>query len=769
MTTAAWITLVAAASGPVLGSVHGTVRSEGTGEALAGVRVSVVSSSAEALSDASGTYSLGDLPSGRHLLRFSQFGYHDLTVEVTVPDGENLELDVRLRPRPIAVPPISVFAGPDGLEESSRSLGLLPPGARTLAVGGDPLTNEQDALLALETMPGVDIPEESPTGFHVRGGSADQNQLLVDGVPVYNAYHTSGVFTGINPDAVAAVALHAGALPARYGGRLSSVVELRTRRPGAAGFELRGGVGPADVRTTVETDLPGGGGALVAGRRTTYDWLKRGAYDRAASSAFDEMLTRVSLPALGGEIDFLALHGTNGLSFFNEPQADDAAPPTRYNRVRWTTDTDAVTWKWGTEEGATAQVSAWRAGTDTRGEWEAAGERMWLDHELTHLGLQVGAARTRPWGSLGFGIGAEHLSTSYVTRLIATQDLPQVNLDDDNQPDVAARATFDTATTSWTGYVDHQWIPHDRWLVDNGVRAVLGAGGGLDLEPRASVHYRPTAQVTLAAGYARMHQYAQSLRNEESILNAAFAFDPLVSAADPRVPVGRSDQVTASARFDVTEGLRLELEGYARRLDGLLLVAPATSHPFAIDSVEHGTGTAKGLGAALIYRGRTTDIDVIGDWASATRRTDELVYHPTFERKRSIAAAVARRLGSKTAVRTAFRAAAGRPTSGLQGGFQWEPFDPFTGEIEVGGTPIRRDGELNREKLPAYARLDLGVRRAWHVSLLGIEGELVTWLDVLNLLGRRNVVALTERPGLGGWEALRLSDTSVAFGAYWRF
>ena len=578
MATSALIALVAAASGPLLGGVHGTIRSEGTGEAIAGVQVVVVSTSAVALSDTTGTYALGAIPSGRQILRFSQFGYHDLTVEITVPDGGDLELDVRLQPRPIAVPAISVFSGPDaGLGGSASSLVPLPPGSRTLTVGTDPLNSQQDVLMVLEAVPGVDLAEESPTGFNVRGGSADQNQLLLDGVPVYNAYHTSGVLAGVNPDAIAAVALHAGALPARYGGRLSSVVELTTRRPGLAGFEVRGGVGTADLRTTVETGLPGGGGLLVGGRRTTYDLLKRGAYDRAASSGFDEVLTKLTMPALGGEFDLLALRGSNDLSFFAEPQVDDTAPvPNRYNRVRWTTDTDAVTWKWADGDGTTARASAWRSGTRSLGEWESAGERIRLDHELRHLGLQAEAARIRPWGSLRLGVGAERLSTSYVTR----------------GESLVGGATFVAAATSWTGFVDHRWIPHDHWLVDNGVRAVLGAGGGLDLEPRASVHYRPRPEMTLSAGYARVHQYAQSLRNEESVLDAAFGFDPLVSAADARVPVGRSDQVMASARFDLTQALRFEVDGYARRLDGLVLVAPATAHPFAVDSVEQEIGRA---------------------------------------------------------------------------------------------------------------------------------------------------------------------------------
>jgi hypothetical protein len=188
-----------------------------------------------------------------------------------------------------------------------------------------------------------------------------------------------------------------------------------------------------------------------------------------------------------------------------------------------------------------------------------------------------------------------------------------------------------------------------------------------------------------------------------------------------------------------------------------------------VDSVKQGRGTAHGIGAALFYRGEATDIDLIGDWGSATRRTAEFAYRPTFERKRSLAAAVARRLGSATSVRAAFRAVAGRPTSGLLSGFQWEPFDPFTGEIEVGGTPLRRPGRLNRERLPAYVRLDLGVRRTWRLTFLGLDGEVVTWLDVLNVLGHKNVVALTEHPEDPGLHGLPLRDRSIAFGTYWRF
>lgn len=760
----ALIAVLATASGPSLGSVHGTVRSEGTDEPIPGVEVTLLSGSVVTTSDTDGAYVLPRLPAGPHRLRFSQFGYHDLTVEVMVPEGGELQLDVRLRNRPIAMPAISVLASPgDRYEELPEGVGPLPPGSRILsfsALRPGPLGSEPDALLSLEGVPGVDLDEESPTGFHVRGGSADQNLVLLDGVPVYNAQHTSSILSGINPDAVSAVALHAGALPARYGGRLSSAVDLSIPRPGASGLGLRGGLGPADLRSTVETRFPRGGGLLLGGRRTTYDIVERGDFDRGASSSFEEFLAKASMPAFGGELDLLSLHSNNWLAFFADVETMESEAAL-YSPTRWTTNTDAATWRWSGQEGTSARAMTWKSGTHSRSEWSSLDGRLFFVHSLNHLGLQVEAARVRPSGASRAGLVVERVSTSYTAYASADNDL---------LPDWENTARFESGATSATAYLENRWIPHDQWLVDHGARVVLGAGGGVDLEPRLSVHYRPHEGLALSAGYARVHQYAQSLRNEESALNAALGLEPLVSAADPRVPVGRSDQVTGAAELRLGESLRLELDAYARWLDGLVLVAPATAHPFAVEGFEEGRGRAQGVGAALVYRGSRTDFDLVAEWASATRSTDRVEYRPAFERQRSLSAAVSRRLGSRTRVRAAFRAVAGRPTSPLASGFRWEPFDPYTGEIEFGGTPIRLSEELNRERLPAYVRLDAGVRRTWRPSIAGRQGSLVTWLDVRNVLGRRNVLALLEQQDdLVGWYQIPLTDTSLAVGVQWAF
>ncbi|MBA3585738.1 MAG: carboxypeptidase regulatory-like domain-containing protein, partial [Gemmatimonadetes bacterium] len=248
-------------------SVRGRVVTEGQ-EPLAGVRIEIASERIVVWSDSTGSYEIKGLCPGQYAVRFSQFGYHPMELNLTVPEEGSLSLDVRLLARPIALPRISIQSSaatshpsavfePDGLPEvGSRVL----PGE---ALWEDPLSAQPDVLGSLAVIPGIDMAEESPTQFHVRGGSADQNLILLDGLPLYNSYHSSGIQSAISPDAVSHLVVHTGVFPARYGGRLSSVVDVSTRQVGREGVRVRGGAGLADVRMTIEAPLPRGVGGLL--------------------------------------------------------------------------------------------------------------------------------------------------------------------------------------------------------------------------------------------------------------------------------------------------------------------------------------------------------------------------------------------------------------------------------------------------------------------------------------------------------------------------
>jgi hypothetical protein len=750
------------------GSVRGTIVSD-RHEPVAGVQVELPAQNRVTWSDAAGRYELGDLEPGEHEMRFTRFAYDPLTLSVTVPTGHTLDLDVRLRTRFVVQPGISVLASvPEGRPPTFLSSGLPEVGSREIPVDvvwSSPLVGQPDVLATLRTVPGIDLAEEFATQVHVRGGSADQNLILLDGAPVYNGYHNSGILSAVSPDAISGMVVHTGVMPARYGGRLSSVVDLRTRDPVREGVQFQGGAGVPDVRLAIQAPIPSGAGVLLAGRRTTYDLVRRGYARGTEDSGFEDVLGKIELGLLGGTFSVVALHTDNWLSSTAGAPGEEDAPirfpegfPDLHNTVGWSTGTDAFTWSRSSEGGSEVQIKLFRAASRSNIEWGSLDEGHRMHSRLVHWGGSGELAWKGASSEGRAGVAVERLSTDYRT---AGSLL--------GNPSPAETYALAARPTIVASYVERRWIPRDHWLVNGGLRAIHLEGAGFGLEPRLSAHYRPGDRVTVSAGFGRVHQLLQSLTNEESLLTAAYAVEPLVAAGSGGVPLARSDQLAAAIETRLAHRLRLSVDGYVRWMEDLVLVASATTEPYATAGFDRGRGAARGIGAELAYDGNRLDARAVADWSSARRTAGGVTYHPRFERRRSLALEAAYRVFRGTSLRSVFQVAAGRPASLLEAGFDWEVFDQLTGEVEFRGTPTRVAGPLNAERLPPYLRLDLGLRKEWRVEGRGPDGTITTYLDVLNVLDHENVLGRQlPSPGASA-RPLVLMPRSLLFGVEWRF
>ena len=134
------------------------------------------------------------------------------------------------------------------------------------------LFGEKDVLKTIQLLPGVKSAGEGNSGFSVRGGNIDQNLILIDEAPVYNASHLLGFFSVFNSDALKDVKLYKGGIPAEYGGRLSSVMDIKMKDGNAKKFSATGGVGLIASRLTIEAPIVKDKGSfLLSGRRTYAD------------------------------------------------------------------------------------------------------------------------------------------------------------------------------------------------------------------------------------------------------------------------------------------------------------------------------------------------------------------------------------------------------------------------------------------------------------------------------------------------------------------
>ncbi len=250
-------------------TVSGTLSDESSGETMLSANVYEENTLAGTVTNNYGYYSL-QVPVGRVKIVYSFVGYNPTFLELTLSKDTviNISLSQNLEIKEVVV----TSKGPQQTVETSQmsQIDLKVSDIKTAPV----LLGETDILKTLQTMPGVQGGTEGSSGFFVRGGAPDQNLILLDGVPVYNVNHLFGFFSVFNADAIKNVSLIKGGFPARYGGRLSSVVDIRMKEGNLKKWTGEGSIGILSSKITVEGPIKKDvSSLLVSGRRTYYDLL----------------------------------------------------------------------------------------------------------------------------------------------------------------------------------------------------------------------------------------------------------------------------------------------------------------------------------------------------------------------------------------------------------------------------------------------------------------------------------------------------------------
>ncbi|WP_276964066.1 TonB-dependent receptor [Chryseobacterium sp.] len=253
-------------------SVSGTVKDKKNGELLIGVSVKVNEDpTINVIANEYGFYSLS-LPQGNYTIIISTPGYQDFEQKVNV--DQNIKLDLPLLPSESAAKAIDevVITG----IKKDKNLTSAQMGAETLSIKNieklPVLFGEKDVMKTIQLLPGIKSNGEGSSGFSVRGGAPDQNLILLDEAPVYNASHLLGFFSTFNSDALKDASIIKGNSPAQYGGRLSSVLDVKMKDGNNKEYNLNGGIGLISSRLSVEGPIQKEKSSfIVSGRRTYAD------------------------------------------------------------------------------------------------------------------------------------------------------------------------------------------------------------------------------------------------------------------------------------------------------------------------------------------------------------------------------------------------------------------------------------------------------------------------------------------------------------------
>ncbi|OJJ22166.1 collagen-binding protein [marine bacterium AO1-C] len=249
-------------------TLSGVVKDKSNGEVLIGATVYIKGLNKGTVTNEYGFYSL-TVPEGKYQMIFSYIGYKTIPKEIELK--ANLTLNVELPSEDNSLEEVVVTA--DAPNENVTKTEMSVEKLDIQQIKSMPaFLGEVDVIKSITMLPGVTTVGEGTTGFNVRGGGVDQNLVLLDESIVYNSSHLFGFFSIYNPNSVKDIQLYKGAAPAKYGGRLSSVLDIRQKEGNMKRFAGSGGVGLVSSRLTLEVPVvKDRSSLLIAGRRSYAD------------------------------------------------------------------------------------------------------------------------------------------------------------------------------------------------------------------------------------------------------------------------------------------------------------------------------------------------------------------------------------------------------------------------------------------------------------------------------------------------------------------
>jgi hypothetical protein len=299
--------------------------------------------------------------------------------------------------------------------------------------------------------------------------------------------------------------------------------------------------------------------------------------------------------------------------------------------------------------------------------------------------------------------------------------------------------------------------------------AAAAATGRIHVAPRAQLRWSRGEWLTLSGSYARTHQFAQSLRNPESVVGSVFPADLYMSSAAPGVPVARSDQGVIAAALRPSAAVRLGLQAYARRSVGLVLVAPRDGEPFTTSGITVGRGSARGVSVDAALNGSRYGIFMSYGLQHVRLHYAGGSYVPDHGARHLLDGGMIIFPTPSASIRLGVSGQFGRRTT-VSSGFEWEACNLMDRGCELAGSPHYGGEPLGGTALPAYLRADLGVRKHWQLMLAGHETVIALFGTATNMFARKNVLTYIRDPGTGKLEAVGMRPLApLVIGIDWRF
>lgn len=564
--------------------ISGYIHDLSSGEVLIGANVLIQGTGTGTTANSYGFFSLS-VPKGKTTLRFSYVGYTTQIIDIEIL--KDTILNIRLEPvTQLQGVEISADAIPSNAQSSRMGTIEVPV---TQIKKLPKFLGEADVLKTIQLLPGVQSGTEGTSGFYVRGGGPDQNLILLDGVPVYNANHLFGFFSVFNADAINHIELVKGGFPARYGGRLSSVLDIRMKEGNQNQFKATGTIGLISSKLTVEGPLlKGKTSFILSGRRSYLDYLAQPImqlqtqqYGSESGYYFADVNAKINHTFSKKDRIYLSLYTGDDRFYQNTARQQFLYEGVIYedyskSNLGWGNLTSALRWS--------HQFNSKLFGnaTVTYSKFKYSVNQDVKSYEV----LDDGARQT--FFKQEFFSGIADLSGRYDFDYIPAADhyikagagytyhifspgasvTSSLGGENEMQGNNIRIGHDDVKAGEYYVYAEDDYHVFSKLKVNAGLRLAGFSPGNknyISLEPRITARYLITPVIAIKGSYSRMNQFVHLLTNN----NIGLPTDLWVPATD-KVPPLNSSQYALGVAVDMPANLRFSFETYYKSMNHVI-------------------------------------------------------------------------------------------------------------------------------------------------------------------------------------------------------
>ena len=702
--------------------VTGTIKDRETKEPLVGATIFIDSLNIGTLTNEKGYYKL-TLPTGKYKILYSFIGYENKTENVYLAKDDKINInlnsliknldEVVVQSEPLKQKLLSTQMSLNTI--SSQEAKLLP------AIFG-----EVDIIKTLQLKPGVKSGGEGSSGLYVRGGGADQNLFLLNNAVIYNPSHLFGFFSIFNSDVVDKVQLYQGGFPARFGGRLSSIVDVKMRESDCETLGVTGGIGLIASRLAVERKFNENGSIILSGRRTYVDVFTRmfnkanednEDYDPFPNYFFTDFNGQLSYKL--GEKDKVSITGYHGK-----------------DKIRFLDESFDITFQWGNQLLQTQWNHKFNNQLSSNVSLYYSKYNYELKNNFTDFSFKVGSKIEDITALIDFDhyLGNRHTFKYGASAIFHQFEIGRLKAASSDQ-EVSFNSGNSLEAGEFGAYVSDDFKVNNALTINGGVRLsgfVNNGKGYMGVEPRLSGKYTFNNNLTLKMSYTKMYQYVHLVSNSSASLptDIWYPSNKVVKPENAQQVAGGVSILLANKKLLLTNEVYYKWMG--KQIDfrdgAQLFVNQNLDEEFVF-----GKGESYGNEFYLEKReGKTTGW--IGYTLSWTwRQFDEInngeKFYARYDRRHDISVVLMHKLNKRLSISGTWVYGTGNAVTMPEGRFVMQDID------NVGPKVVPVYTERNAYIIKPYHRMDLGIV----YKFFSKWGQSDITLSAYNLYNRRNV------------------------------